>query len=54
MNKYKKSGYKSNAFLKYSDIFITMGAGGPFPWDKARPRRDADHSAPSSAEVDNT
>jgi hypothetical protein len=28
-----------------------MGTGGPFPEGKARPRRDADHSPPSSAEV---
>jgi hypothetical protein len=28
-----------------------MGTGGPFPWGKARPGRDADHSPPSSAEV---
>jgi hypothetical protein len=28
-----------------------MGTGGPFPGGKARPRRDADHSTPSSAEV---
>jgi hypothetical protein len=27
--------------------------GGPFPGDKARPGRDADHSPPSSAEVKN-
>jgi hypothetical protein len=31
----------------------TMGTGGPFPWGKARPRRDADNSSPSSAEVEN-
>jgi hypothetical protein len=31
----------------------TMGTGGPFPKDKARPGRDADHSPPSSAEVKN-
>jgi hypothetical protein len=31
----------------------TMGTGGPFPGTKARPRRDADHSPPSSAEVEN-
>jgi hypothetical protein len=31
----------------------TMGTGGPFPGDKVRPRRDADHSPPSSAEVEN-
>jgi hypothetical protein len=31
----------------------TMGTGGPFPEAKARPRRVADHSHPSSAEVEN-
>jgi hypothetical protein len=31
----------------------TMGTGGPFPGDKARSGRDADHSPPSSAEVEN-
>jgi hypothetical protein len=31
----------------------TMGTGDPFPGGKARPGRDADHSSPSSAEVDN-
>jgi hypothetical protein len=31
----------------------TMGAGGPFPGAKARPERNADHSPPSSAEVEN-
>jgi hypothetical protein len=31
----------------------TMGTGGPFPRDKARPGRDADHSSPTSAEVEN-
>jgi hypothetical protein len=30
----------------------TMGTGGPFPEAKARPWRDADHSPPSSAEVE--
>jgi hypothetical protein len=30
-----------------------MGTGGPFPGGKARPRRDADHSPPSSSEVVN-
>jgi hypothetical protein len=30
-----------------------MGTGGPFPGGKARQGRDADHSAPSSAEVVN-
>jgi hypothetical protein len=33
--------------------FCTMGIGGPFPGAKARPGRDADHSPPSSAEVEN-
>jgi hypothetical protein len=28
-----------------------MGTGGPLPGGKARPRRDADHLTPSSAEV---
>jgi hypothetical protein len=31
----------------------TVGAGGSFPGAKARPGRDADHSPPSSAEVEN-
>jgi hypothetical protein len=31
----------------------TMGTRVPFPWGKARPGRDADHSPPSSAEVVN-
>jgi hypothetical protein len=31
----------------------TMGTGGPFSGGKARLRRDADHSPPSSAEVVN-
>jgi hypothetical protein len=30
-----------------------MGIGGPFPGGKERPGRDADHSSPSSAEVEN-
>jgi hypothetical protein len=29
------------------------GTGGPVPWAKARPGRDADHSPPTSAEVEN-
>jgi hypothetical protein len=31
----------------------TMGTGGPFPGVKGRPGRDADHTPPSSAEVEN-
>jgi hypothetical protein len=30
-----------------------MGTGGPFPGGKARPERDADHSPPFSAEIEN-
>jgi hypothetical protein len=30
-----------------------MGTGGPFPVATARPERDADHSPPSSDEVEN-
>jgi hypothetical protein len=30
----------------------TMGTRGPFPGEKAGPVRDADHSPPSSAEVE--
>jgi hypothetical protein len=36
----------------HSDSF-PMGTGGSFPGAKARPGRDADHSLPSSAEVEN-
>jgi len=31
----------------------TVGTGGPFSGAKARPERDADHSPPSSVEVQN-
>jgi hypothetical protein len=31
----------------------TVDTGGPFPGGKARPRRDADHSPPSSADIKN-
>jgi hypothetical protein len=30
-----------------------MGTAGPFPGGKARPRRDADHSPPSTSKVVN-
>jgi hypothetical protein len=30
-----------------------IGTGGPFPGDKARPGRDADHSPAFSAEIKN-
>jgi hypothetical protein len=32
---------------------FTNGYRGSFPWGKARPGRDADHSPPSSAKVKN-
>jgi hypothetical protein len=31
----------------------TMGTGGPFPGAKARPGHAANHSPPSSAEIEN-
>jgi hypothetical protein len=34
-------------------VSCTMGIGFPFPGAKARPGRDADHSPPSRAEVEN-
>jgi hypothetical protein len=34
-------------------VVFSMCTGGPFLGAKARPRRDADHSPPSSAEVEN-
>jgi hypothetical protein len=34
-------------------VSCTMGTGGPFPWGKARPGRDPDHSLSSSTEVVN-
>jgi hypothetical protein len=33
--------------------YCPMGTGDPFPGGKARPGRDADHSSPSSGEVEN-
>jgi hypothetical protein len=38
-------------FYLYIYISYTMGTGGPFAGDKARPGRDADHSLSSSAKV---
>jgi hypothetical protein len=59
-------GVRSPAEAKnfYSSLFVqngsgahpascTMGTGCPFLGGKARPGRDADHSPPSSAEVEN-
>jgi hypothetical protein len=35
------------------DLDAGASTGGPFPGGKVRPGRDADHSPPSSAEVEN-
>jgi hypothetical protein len=37
----------------FPPIHWVMGTGGPFPGSKARQGRDADHSPPSRAEVEN-
>jgi hypothetical protein len=34
-------------------VSYPMGTRGPFPGGKTRPGRDADHSPPSSVEVEN-
>jgi hypothetical protein len=34
-------------------VSYPMGTRGPFPGAKVRPGRDADHSTPSNAEVEN-
>jgi hypothetical protein len=31
----------------------TMGTGSPFPGAKPRPKRDADHTPPSNADIEN-
>jgi hypothetical protein len=53
----KKEDFSSGLCVQTSSgahpASCTMGLGGPFPWDKVRPGRDADHSFPSSAEVKN-
>jgi hypothetical protein len=43
--------YEITGTSKESTASYPMGAGVSFPGGKARPRRDADHSPPSSAEV---
>jgi hypothetical protein len=50
--------FSSSLFVQTSSgahpASCTMCTGGPFPGGvKARPERDADHSPPSSAEVEN-
>jgi hypothetical protein len=48
--------FSSSLFVQTSSgahpASCTMGTGGPFPGAKARPERDADHSPPSTAEVE--
>jgi hypothetical protein len=41
----------SRPALRPTQPHVQWVPGGPFPEAKARPRRDADHSPPSSAEV---
>jgi hypothetical protein len=45
--------FSSNLCVQTGLASCTMGTGGPFPGGKARPGRDADHSPPSGAEVEN-
>jgi hypothetical protein len=49
--------FSSNFFVKTGSgahpASCTKVTGGPFPGVKVRPGRDADHSPPSSAEVEN-
>jgi hypothetical protein len=40
-------------YLRLVSTSYPVVTGGPFPGDKVRPGRDADHSPPSSAEVVN-
>jgi hypothetical protein len=48
--------FSSNLFVQTGSgahpASCTMGTGGPFPGAKVRSGRDADHSHPSSAEVE--
>jgi hypothetical protein len=46
-NLYAQTGSEAHA------ASCTMGTGGLFPGAKALPERDADHSPPSSAKVEN-
>jgi hypothetical protein len=50
-------GFSSNLCIQTGSgahpASCTMGTVGPFPGGKARSGRDADHSPPSSAEVEN-
>jgi hypothetical protein len=40
-------------FPAETEASFTMGTGGPFCGTKKQPGRDADHSPPSSAKVEN-
>jgi hypothetical protein len=51
-----KKDFSSNRVQNSSEAYpdsCPMGTGDPFSGSKARPGRDADHSPPSSAEVEN-
>jgi hypothetical protein len=56
-----RSSAETKGFLLYplcpdrlwSPAFCRMGTGGSFSGAKARPGREADHSPPSSAEIEN-
>jgi hypothetical protein len=51
----RERGFSSNLCVQTGSgvhpTSYTVGTGGSFPRDKARPGHDADHSPPSSAEV---
>jgi hypothetical protein len=51
------SYFSSNLFVQTGfgahPASCIMGTGGPFPGTNARPGRDADHSPPSCADVEN-
>jgi hypothetical protein len=53
----RRKGFSSNLCVQIGSeahpASCTIGTGGPFPGAKARPGRDADHTLPSSAEVEN-
>jgi len=44
---------QSSCLINTASMYVYVSTGGPFTGAKARLRRDADHSPPSSAEVEN-